>query len=80
MMQSITPNSLTISSGSCTPSSNRPALSRLQLQAEMARRSLCEFVRQAWPVLEPHTPFIDGMHMRTVCEHLQAVSEDASGI
>jgi len=26
-------------------------------------------------VLEPETPFVDGMHFRAVCDHLQAVSE-----
>jgi hypothetical protein len=45
------------------------------LHAEKARRKLREFVRQAWPILEPETPFVDGMHVRAVCEHLQAVSE-----
>jgi predicted phage terminase large subunit-like protein len=49
-------------------------LSRFHLKREMARRSLHEFVRQAWPVLEPQTPFVEGMHIRAVCDHLQAVS------
>jgi hypothetical protein len=26
-------------------------------------------------VLEPQTPFVDGLHVRAVCDHLQAVSE-----
>jgi predicted phage terminase large subunit-like protein len=42
---------------------------------EKARRSLYEFVRQAWPVLEPETPLVEGMHVRAVCDHLQAVAE-----
>jgi predicted phage terminase large subunit-like protein len=45
------------------------------LKAEKARRSLYEFVVQAWHVLEPETPFVDGMHMRAICEHLQAITE-----
>jgi len=52
-----------------------PSLSRLQLEAEKMRRSFYEFARQAWPVLEPATPFIDGMHVHAICEHLQAVRE-----
>ena len=44
------------------------------MQAEKASRSLYEFVRQAWHVLEPNTAFVDGMHMRAICEHLQAVT------
>src|SRR5262249_26087921 len=75
MTNLITPNSPTINSSNSMPSSNWPALSRLQLTKEMARRKLHEFVRQAWPVLEPQTCFIDGMHMRAVCDHLQAVSQ-----
>jgi excisionase family DNA binding protein len=27
------------------------------------------------PVLEPETPFVEGMHVRAVCDHLQAVAE-----
>ena len=50
-------------------------LSRFHLSVEKARRSLHEFVRQAWPVLEPETPFVEGMHVRAVCDHLQAVAE-----
>jgi predicted phage terminase large subunit-like protein len=32
-------------------------------------------VVQAWHVLEPDTPFVDSIHVRAICEHLQAVSE-----
>jgi len=45
------------------------------VQAEKARRRLHEFVVQAWHVLEPGTPFTDGIHVRAICEHLQAVTE-----
>ena len=48
---------------------------RLELEAEKARRQLREFVRQAWHVPEPETPFIDGIHLDAICQHLQAVSE-----
>jgi hypothetical protein len=50
-------------------------LSRLHLKTEKARRTLHEFVVQAWPLLEPATPFVEGMHVRAVCEHLQAVAQ-----
>jgi predicted phage terminase large subunit-like protein len=50
-------------------------LSRLHLKTEKARRKLHEFVLQAWPLLEPATPFVQGMHVQAVCEHLQAVAE-----
>jgi hypothetical protein len=30
---------------------------------------------QAWPVREPATPFVDGIHAEAICQHLQAVTE-----
>lgn len=35
---------------------------------------LHEYVRQAWPQLNPMIPYIDGWHIGLVCEHLEAVS------
>jgi len=45
------------------------------LLKELAERKLIEFVRQAWHVLEPDTPFVDGWHLHAICEHLEAVHE-----
>lgn len=42
-------------------------------QTELASRSLHEFVKQAWHLIEPGQPFIDGWHIRGLAEHLQAV-------
>jgi hypothetical protein len=50
-------------------------LSRLRLKAEKARRRLHEFVMQAWHVLEPQTLLVDGIHVRAICDHLQAITE-----
>ncbi len=44
-----------------------------EVNAELCRRSLGEFVRQSWDVLEPATPFIDGWHIDAICEHLEAI-------
>lgn len=44
-------------------------------ETELCRRSLLEFVRAAWPLIEPATPFSDNWHIRAICEHLQAVTE-----
>src|SRR5580692_11700206 len=74
-MQSTTPDSPTNSFTNSMLSSSRPALSRLPLTTEKARRKLYEFVVQAWPVLEPDVPFVDGIHVRAICSHLQAVTE-----
>lgn len=40
---------------------------------ELARRSLYEFFKQSWHVLEPETEFHDSWHIRVVCDHLTAV-------
>lgn len=31
-------------------------------------------MREAWHVLEPSTPFVDGWHIKVICEHLEAVT------
>jgi hypothetical protein len=49
-----------------------PPLERIE--AELLRRSLADFVRAAWPVIEPTTPLVWGWHIEAVCEHLEAVS------
>jgi hypothetical protein len=51
----------------------RPSL-RDEIDAEMASRRLGEFVRQAWPVVEPSTPFVPGWHIDAIIEHLEAVT------
>jgi len=39
-----------------------------------AEGSLYEFVKQAWPVVEPGIPFIASWHIEVICEHLEAIS------
>lgn len=41
----------------------------------LAETSLYEFTKQAWDIVEPGTPFVDGWHIRTICDHLQATIE-----
>lgn len=43
------------------------------LAAERARRSLRAFVIAAWPVIEPSTPFVGGMHIDLICQYLEAL-------
>src|ERR1017187_4132434 len=45
-----------------------------EIEAELAARSLREFVRQAWPIVEPSTPFVPGWHIDAIIDHLGAVS------
>jgi predicted phage terminase large subunit-like protein len=43
----------------------------LTLQAE---RSLLAFVKQAWHILEPNTPFLINWHIELICEYLEAIT------
>jgi phage uncharacterized protein (putative large terminase), C-terminal domain len=36
--------------------------------------SLYDFLKDAWHVLEPATPFVGGWHLEAICRHLEAVS------
>ncbi len=54
-----------------------PARSLLNLEAlkaEKARRHLVDFIRQAWPILEPETPYRHSWHIDAIAQHLEAVS------
>jgi len=51
----------------------RPNLAH-DIEREFATRRLGEFVRQAWHVVEPSTPFIPNWHIDAMAEHLEAVS------
>lgn len=46
----------------------------LNIERELASRSLAEFVKLAWPVLEPGQKYIHGWHIDAICEHLEAVT------
>ncbi|MEN6533124.1 MAG: phage terminase large subunit, partial [Bryobacteraceae bacterium] len=45
-----------------------------EIDQELAARRLREFVRQAWPVVEPSTTFVSGWHLDAICEHLEGVT------
>jgi len=47
---------------------------RVKVERELATRSLREFVRQAWHVVEPSTPFVSGWHIDAICAHLEAIT------
>lgn len=46
----------------------------LAARREICSRSLAEFVRLAWPVIEPGQPYVHGPHIDVMCEHLEAVT------
>ena len=54
-------------------SSNPSSLNEL-VRTEMAKRSLIEFVQEAWPLIDP-APFQNNWHIGAICEHLQAVTD-----
>jgi predicted phage terminase large subunit-like protein len=45
-----------------------------KVERELATRSFKEFVRQAWPIIEPLTPFVPGWHIDAIIDHLEAVT------
>lgn len=47
---------------------------RVHSAAQAAEQSLHEFVKQAWPVVDPAHKFIDNWHIAAICDHLSAVT------
>lgn len=41
---------------------------------EACEKSLGEFIRRAWPTLEPSQPYVHGWHMDAISEHLEAIT------
>lgn len=53
--------------------------SRLQAEqsrrlADRARNRLADFLRAAWPIVEPSAPLVWGWHLDAICDHLEAVT------
>lgn len=57
------------------PDSHDLVSSLLSIEAELGRRSLYDYLRAMWPVIEPSTPFLDNWHLGAICEHEAAVLE-----
>jgi len=55
------------------PLLTRPFL-RDEIDCELATRGLGHFVRQAWVIVEPSTPFVPGWHIDAIVEHLEAIT------
>lgn len=56
------------------PTARTIPTTREKIARERARRSLYEFVKQAWPIVDPGKGLIDNWHVGAICEHLQAVT------
>lgn len=48
---------------------------RLAIERELSRRSLADFAKLAWHVLEPSTPLRWGWALDAICQHLEAVTQ-----
>jgi predicted phage terminase large subunit-like protein len=62
-----------MNSNNCVPLLQRPKLVE-EIDCELATRSLSEFVRQAWCIVEPSAIFVPNWHIDAIVEHLEAVS------
>ena len=47
----------------------------LEVERELCKRSLADFAKRAWKVLEPSTPLKWGWALDAICEHLEAVTD-----
>lgn len=45
------------------------------VEQRLAELEFREFIAQAWPILEPATPFLQNWHIDSIAEHLQALTE-----
>lgn len=58
-------------------SSQLPSLPSLEaVERELAKRSLKDFARFAWPFMVPNSRFIDNWHIDAMSEHLEALARD----
>jgi len=44
------------------------------IKKELAEKSLTEYIKQAWPIIEPGTPFLYNWHIDAISEYLEAVT------
>ena len=49
-------------------------VSAQQVHKELYERSFYEFVKAAWSEIDPN-PYVDNWHVKTICDHLQAVAD-----
>lgn len=58
---------------------NLPALKHediIGLEREVCSRSLSQFIKRAWHILEPNQPYVHGWHIDAIAEHLEAVTAE----
>lgn len=50
-------------------------VSRIPGRDQTRKISLRDFVREAWPIIEPKTEYVHGWHIDAICDHLTAVTD-----
>jgi predicted phage terminase large subunit-like protein len=55
--------------------SNRkaPDFGQIDVQAELYKRSLRDYIRGAWQVVEPETVYVQNWHLDLICDYLTAI-------
>jgi predicted phage terminase large subunit-like protein len=52
-----------------------PVATLRELEKLDCEERLAEFIRQAWPVVEPGQPYVHGWHIDALCLHLEAITD-----
>ena len=52
-----------------------PRVALHDFQVTRCERSLAYFIKQAWHIVEPGTPYIDNWHISLICSHLEAITD-----
>lgn len=56
-----------------------PAHALAEIRREKAERNLSDFIRQAWPIIEPGTEYVHNWHIDLISEYMEAVNPDRGG-
>ena len=51
-----------------------PAHALAEIRREKAERNLSDFIRQAWPIIEPGTEYVHNWHIDLISEYMEAVN------
>jgi predicted phage terminase large subunit-like protein len=57
------------------PVSFDPVSLLFEVNKRRCEKSLADFVRQAWHIIEPGQPYIHGWHIEFICTHLEAITD-----
>ena len=52
-----------------------PKIDKIALEREIYQRDFYAFFKASWHIFEPGKKFVDGWHIKVMCDHLQAIAE-----